>query len=237
MILHIPHSSTYIPEDIKFLKQDINADLFRMTDHFTDELFDVSATDVVKFGVSRLVCDVERLLHDEPMEEYGMGVCYTNDSFGKKLRNVSIDERQRIIDEYYVPHHDLLQQKVNFALCYFENVAIVDCHSFSNEQLPHEEEGPRPDFCIGTDYFHTPDDMLEDMYTYLIDNGYTCEINHPFAGTIVPLEHYQKNKNVLSVMIEVNRSLYMDGPSKSDDFDKTKGVIKDLLNIVEQYEI
>ena len=36
------------------------------------------------------------------------------------------------------------------------------------------------------------------------------EINQPYTGTIVPLNYFQKNTNVQSLMIEVNRKLYMD---------------------------
>jgi N-formylglutamate deformylase len=35
-------------------------------------------------------------------------------------------------------------------------------------------------------------------------------MNSPFAGSIVPSIYYQKNKNVHSIMIEINRNLYMD---------------------------
>ena len=38
MLLHIPHSSTVIPIGITFLK-DIEEDIARMTDWYTDELF------------------------------------------------------------------------------------------------------------------------------------------------------------------------------------------------------
>ena len=38
MLLHIPHSSTVIPTGIIFLK-DIEEDIARMTDWYTDELF------------------------------------------------------------------------------------------------------------------------------------------------------------------------------------------------------
>jgi N-formylglutamate amidohydrolase len=39
-------------------------------------------------------------------------------------------------------------------------------------------------------------------------HGYDVAIDSPFSGTIVPLKHYHKDQRVLSVMIEVNRSLY-----------------------------
>ena len=46
-------------------------------------------------------------------------------------------------------------------------------------------------------------------------------MNRPFAGSIVPLEHYQKNRNVYSIMVEVSRRPYLDEKTgrKSDSFE------------------
>ena len=35
-------------------------------------------------------------------------------------------------------------------------------------------------------------------------------LNRPFAGSIVPAKHWQKTREVRSVMIEVRRDIYMD---------------------------
>ena len=95
MLLHIPHSSTIIPKEITFLK-DIEKDLERMTDWYTNELFSHPHSEIVKFGFSRLVCDVERLLIDKPMEQFGHGITYSNDSYGNPLRIVN--DRDEIIE-------------------------------------------------------------------------------------------------------------------------------------------
>jgi hypothetical protein len=61
MILHIPHSSTIIPEDIRktFLLSDheLGLELLWMTAAFTDDLFsyDIAAAKRIIYPVSRLV--------------------------------------------------------------------------------------------------------------------------------------------------------------------------------------
>jgi N-formylglutamate deformylase len=40
--------------------------------------------------------------------------------------------------------------------------------------------------------------------------GYSVAVDIPFAGALVPLSAFGKDPRVLSVMIEVNRRLYMD---------------------------
>jgi len=38
---------------------------------------------------------------------------------------------------------------------------------------------------------------------------HTLGIDWPYKGSIVPLEHYNKNKNVQTIMLEINRDLYL----------------------------
>jgi len=95
MILHIPHSSTTLPDSFQVLDGVLLEKEFqRMTDWFTDELFDYAGAKKLVFPYSRLYCDVERFRDDdkEEMVKKGMGVCYTSSSFGHKLRVVGDEE-------------------------------------------------------------------------------------------------------------------------------------------------
>ena len=82
MILHLPHASTLIPEDLRndFLlsDQELLEELNRITDHATDVIFQQAFPEakVILFPVSRLVVDPERFSEDsqEPMSQVGMGV-------------------------------------------------------------------------------------------------------------------------------------------------------------------
>ena len=40
--------------------------------------------------------------------------------------------------------------------------------------------------------------------------GFEVSLDRPFSGAIAPLAHYRKTPAVHSVMIEVNRALYLD---------------------------
>ena len=67
----------------------------------------------------------------------------------------------------------------------------------------------RPDICIGTDAYHTPDSLTNLLKNNFEELGYSVKINSPFAGAIVPSFYHEKEPRVISVMIEVNRVLYM----------------------------
>lgn len=69
LILNIPHSSTWIPDDFRkafvINAQELRNELLVMTDWYTDELFDHKIGNTVIAPVSRLVCDTERFAHNE----------------------------------------------------------------------------------------------------------------------------------------------------------------------------
>ena len=120
MILHIPHSSFIIPPkaraSIRLGKEELKQELARMTDAFTDKLFDLDEPHYkVVYPVSRIVCDPERFPDDEAesMSKFGMGVVYTRTSDGRVLRSVlSDEERKSLIDRFYLPHHRKLEKAV-----------------------------------------------------------------------------------------------------------------------------
>ena len=94
MILHLPHASTLIPEDLRdeFLlsDEDLQEELNRITDHATDQIFQQAfpKANAIVFPVSRLVVDPERFSEDsqEPMSQVGMGATYTKGSLRQPLR-------------------------------------------------------------------------------------------------------------------------------------------------------
>ena len=239
MILHIPHSSIFIPKcyNTQWIG-DFDKAIHVLTDHYTDELFDYPNTQRVVSSVSRIVCDVERFEIAEEMEErFGMGIVYECDHLQNILRVVSSELKNEIVDRYYRPHHRALYSAVKEELSLQGKSVIVDCHSFNDEQLLHVTNTVRPDFCIGTDSFHTPPELVDQLVKYLNDYGYSVAVNEPFAGTIVPLDYYHVNPAVISVMIEVNKRLYLDEQiQKNREFEMRKAVITDMLKIISNFK-
>ena len=235
MILHVPHASTNLLNKELFNQE---RELLRMTDHFTDDLYDARNVTKIVFGVSRLICDVERFENDEreDMSRFGMGVCYFSDSEGQKLRDVSVDERKNVIENHYHPHHQRLSDAVDEELQNAGSALIVDCHSFPDS--PYLFNGDfgkkRPDVCLGTDSFHTPKELHDKVKKFFLLKGYDVRTNHPYSGTMVPLKHYKKNANARSIMIEVNRKLYMDEQGyKTEHYPTLKKELEELLTSLE----
>lgn len=242
MILHIPHSSTIIPGNIRetFLLSDaeLEDELLRMTDAYTDDFYNFKSDQVIPvvFPVSRLVVDPERFINDdeEPMSQKGMGVIYLCTSRIKPLRRrLSAQEKEELIRMYYHPHHDKFQKVVLKELNRDNQCLVVDCHSFASNPYPHDPDlSPgRPDICIGTDDFHTPPRLTELVCDLFRRLNYSVELNRPFQGTIVPWDFYKRNRKVSSILLEVNRKLYMDETTgeKGEYYLKVKEDLKYIL--------
>lgn len=63
------------------------------------------------------------------------------------------------------------------------------------------------------------------------ERGYRVMENYPFSGTLVPMKYYHSDDRLLSVMIEVNRKLYMDEETgrKNEYFEKVRTDIREVL--------
>lgn len=244
MILHIPHASVIIPPDERasLVPDDraLERELLTSTDWFTDELFAFAGERRVVFPVSRLVVDPERFVDDEaePMAARGRGVIYTRTVEGAPLRHpLSAKDRERLLDTYYRPHHRRFEDAVSGELEREGRVLIVDCHSFPSVPTlidQHRDPPVRPQFCLGTDDYHTPEKLTKRARDYLTKCGYEVAINIPFSGTIVPLSRYRRDPRVQSIMIEVRRDLYIDEKTgkKNLRYKQVRQTIVKLLSVM-----
>lgn len=244
IVLHLPHGSVVIPDDLRrtFLPDDagLQRELVAMTDHHTVDLFGgVECADAVVFPVSRLVVDPERFLDDaqEPMARCGMGVLYTTCSTGEPLRHApNAAAREALLARFYHPHHARLTAAVDDAIMTHDCALIVDCHSFPAapraQELHHVDV--RPDICLGTDAFHTPPWLTDAACAVFASEGYRVTVDAPYAGTIVPLSHYHRDRRVMSLMIEVNRGLYVDEDTgeRLPDFGRHRAAIARAVHCI-----
>jgi N-formylglutamate deformylase len=243
LLAHIPHASLHIPDQLiksfTLNNEDLKKELIRMTDAYTDELFaaigGVGGTMIIN-RLSRLVMDPERFVDDneEVMSQKGMGVVYTKTSDGSDLKRLlTVSERDTIIEEYYKPYHERLSVEVAKLLQDFWGCLIVDGHSFPSKPLAYElnQSEQRPDICIGTDAYHTPDLLSDLSVRYFQKKGLEVKVNEPFSGSLVPTKFYRNEKRVGSIMIEINRRLYMNEETgeKSPLFEQTKKVVDEYI--------
>jgi N-formylglutamate amidohydrolase len=170
------------------------------------------------------------------MSEVGMGAIYTKTSSGTPLRNISLEKKEQMLSIYYDPYHKNLTEKVQEKINLYGNCIIIDAHSFPSKALLYETDKTlnRPDICIGYEEFHISSELLNSAKNFFsITEGLNVSENEPFTGSIVPNDFYMKDKRVTSIMIELNRALYMDEVTgeKLPQFESIKKIIAKFLDL------
>lgn len=240
ILIHIPHSSTFIPDEYRdqFIlgEIDLEQEAKIMADLFTDRFVEDIDEEKIIFPISRLVCDVERFRDDanEEMSKIGMGVVYKAGHDLQIIRKDNIDA-EKIKKDLYDKHHDLFEKKVDKMLKKFGNCFIIDIHSYPDKALPYElyKEEKRPDICLGYDEYHIDKEILDHLKNIFLAEGYSVEENQPFKGAIVPLSKYRKDARVRSLMLEINKRTYLEGFNLDPDkFSKLKSVIAKTIDLI-----
>ena len=243
LILHVPHSSDHIPlrEGYTVSDERIQEEILKLTDWYTEDLFHSVEDIMVIAPFSRVFCDTERFADDrkEVMAKVGMGVCYEKSDDGRIIRKVSEELKQTILREHYWKHHNLLTNSVAEQLDLDGKALILDCHSFPSKPFVRDidQTDNRPDFNIGTDSFHTPNELIELSEEFFKNRGLSLGIDAPYAGTIVPMDFYGTDGRVMSIMLEVNRKLYLAEPTnqRSADYKNTKQIVQEYIQTLQTF--
>lgn len=242
LILHIPHASTRLPrgfynkimlekEKIKIFNKDIS-------DLYVDDLFGCGIRKHLKAKYSRIFCDMEKFVDDtkEEMSIYGMGVIYTHTNNKEKFLCPSEEYKKRVISNYYFKYHKRLDKIVKKQLTK-NRVILIDCHSFSKKIIMHRNlQNNLPDICIGFDSSYYSEKLISYIKSYFEALGYSVKFNYPYSGTMIPYKFIDdKVDNLYAVMIEINKSLYLDDKNcKTKNYRKLKKQIYQLLKRVER---
>ena len=250
LIVHIPHSSRFIPSDVRegILLDDITleAELDEATDSLTD-LLGLRALDQLVGSrptlfinrTSRFVIDPERFPDErEAMNKVGMGAVYLKTTSGAQLREESFDPTA-LLDQYFHPYARAFTELTDEILERHGQVIIIDLHSYRARQhlnaINHGQR--RPAMCVGTDRFHTPS-ALRDLFFDEFGKIGDCFENEPYAGTYVPLKHYGKDPRVLSVMMETRADTFLDDAlTRHSGFDQVAGALARVLSRINAGEL
>lgn len=240
LVLHIPHSSTKIPllDGYVSTQNKIQEEIIKLTDWYTDDLFDSEVDYKIVTPFSRIFCDVERFADDEleVMSKFGMGSLYEKLDNGNQLRIVSAKLKSEVLKDYYWKHHNRFNDVVKNHLNEIESCLILDCHSFPSSPFNCAlvQDNNTPDFNIGTDPYHTPSYLIEASQEFFKSRGLSLGIDTPYSGSIVPIEYYQKDQRVSSIMLEVNRRMYLNEPSneKSTSYITTKKIVQEYMDLL-----
>lgn len=218
-VIHIPHASLDIypgfKDELIISYYDFQRENKFISDYLIDRFIPDDFNNIVKFEYSRMICDVERYLDDEKeeMSKYGMGALYTKDSNGRAFVNRENNEYWTI--NLYRRHHQKLDDIVGDILRREGKCFIIDLHSFSDEFVYKMfKKKNNPDICLGINKENYDKKLLVKTITHFKKYGYSVKINYPYSGSIIS-NQYPKVK---SMMIEVNKRIYLTNKKQYDEF-------------------
>jgi len=215
-LVHLPHSGKNIPnkyiKDYLLSKDELRKNIYQYCDLYTDELFDslIHNFDGVKNDYSRLFFDPERFGNDKQEDmyiKYRLGWFYENAILKEKpLRKI---DNKNIIRNFFDKHHQKLNKKTELKLALYDKCTVIDCHSFSNERYWfHNPNLHLPDICIGYEDNHVDMELVNIIKDEFLE--YDIGVNIPYFGSLVPTNYWGKDFRVKSVMIEINKRLYLE---------------------------
>lgn len=220
LIVHLPHASRAIPPDVRrtftATPDQLARELATITDQLTDRLFAparaLGATLFVN-RLSRLVIDPERFRSDadESMAAHGMGAVRLRTVAGDDLRAPDFPSaaREALLVNRYDPYTRALDALAREFVERFGGCLIIDGHSYSPD-VPYLAGSHSPPICLGFESPHAPDRLIETWRAGALRDVAWLP-NSPFAGSYVPPSFWSRgDPRVRSVMIEVEKSLYLD---------------------------
>jgi len=218
LLIHIPHSSLYIPEDYRktalISPDELEEENQFMRDSGVRELVpEALMENALIFPYSRLYCDVERFRDgSEPMDARGMGYIYTRDSRGREIFRPDAAHRAEVVSVYEA-HHRELDERVSAIISEFGSCLIIDLHSYSDEAVDRLFGYTGcPDVCIGLDASSAGSARCRRVVSIIKKTcrslGLSTMTDYPYKGSIVPNRFYGRaDTGIVSVMLEINKRI------------------------------
>ena len=230
ILITVPHAGNIYPDlFIKNLKINL-CEVRRIGDYQSNKILDQideQMADIIIAQCSRAVVDLNRsrnaidhsmftqVFEHEPVSEkqmikYGLGV-FPNKIFGKTILKSPLPFSYAIhmLEHYYDPFHKSLNKQImylnnTFGFCYH-----IDLHTMPSKALLNFKK--EPDIVLGDNFGKSCSIGLINYFQNVFqENGFTVEVNNPYAGGFITRNYGNPSKGVHTIQIEINRKIYMD---------------------------
>ena len=250
LILSIPHSGRFFPEEFFALTNLSEEDLRANEDLFVDEILAPLIKEgipTLKMNVARAFIDVNRdkielddkMFYDYPADKIifensrcrsGYGLIHRITNAGKSIYVdlISYAEVQERIKNVYDVYHKRLSALIHKCIQKFGFCYVLDCHSMPSKICSIMQDDSKIDICLGDLFAQScPPSISDVLYQDLLQRGYEVLRNIPYSGAYTTFNYCQPRQKVWTLQLEINRSLYADEGrlEKNENFEKIK---KDL---------
>ncbi len=228
IVISVPHSGTYIPDDLRGEFEDELIHTQDDADWFVDKLYDFAprmGMRMIAATHSRWVIDLNRDPESKPLYTDGRiitGLCPVTDFQGSHLyrdkrAEVHPDEVTRRRESFYTPYHTALAEMLDESIRNFGKVLLWDCHSI-RQYVPAIHDQKFPDLILGdNDGLSAGEFLTEIASKALLGGSYSFENNFLFKGGYITRHYGKPAAQQHALQLEMTKVNYMDdGQTKYD---------------------
>ena len=232
IVLSIPHSGQNFPDEfLANIAVDIS-ELRSNEDPYIDELV-IEASNygipMIKLNIGRAFIDVNRdILEIDPTMFYnypktqsitnnkrsrvGLGLFHRITANRKNIYNGLLDyqEAQERINRIYKPYHILLKDLIDRTIRKFGFCLLLDCHSMPSKICNIMQDNRQIELCLGTLFEQSCPSEIYEFFLQRLQQKYNVTLDCPYSGAHIIFKYCQPRKNIYTLQIEINRSLYED---------------------------
>jgi len=245
IILAMPHSGLYVPDDIYGRLNDIGRELSD-TDWHIDRLY----TDLLP-NVTMVRANFHRYVIDSNRDPSGTslypgqnttGLCPLTDFDGVAIYHqeqapdaAEIEQRRQI---YHAPYHKALATEIERIKALHGIAILYDCHSIRSH-VPYLFDGALPDFNIGTFSGRSCAAALQKAIADICAGaqGYSSVENGRFKGGWTTRHYGQPNTGVHAIQMELAQVNYMQELAPWNYLEvkaeNLRGILKSILQSLE----
>jgi N-formylglutamate deformylase len=173
------------------------------------------------------------------VSKQGLGLLKLKSRYGEPVheRKLTVAEVMERLNNYHRPYYRELAQNIGRLRSGFGFVYHLSCHCMSAVGAPtHLDAGQeRADFCLGNmKGTSSSEEFIEFVAAAVRARGYSCTVNTPYSGGELNRRFGAPKEGVESIMVEINKKLFMDTKSfkKTDGFAKLKADIGAILKTI-----
>lgn len=217
IVLGLPHSGTFVPDDI-WSRLNENGQLLADTDWHVDRLYDglLPGATIVKANFHRYVIDANRDPSGVSLypDQNTTTLCPTTDFDGMPIYHdsqepaaVEVEQRR---GSYHAAYHDALVSQIARVKALNGVAILYDCHSIRSE-ISFLFDGVLPDFNIGTNGGTTCADEIEKTVVKLTANAseYTSILNGRFKGGWTTRHYGRPETGVHAIQMELAQRTHL----------------------------
>ena len=243
ILISIPHSGLFIPQEVEKLIEDDQLAAKDDTDFDVDLLYSFAkdlGLSTIKANYNRWFIDLNRQKEDQALYNDGRNTTslfptkdfYQRNIYKDPAHQISRSEMKIRLNKVYKPYYnqitDILHSFVNE-----HGVAILwDAHSI-RRQVSSIQQTPFKDLILGTnDHLSASQEIIHCVEHCILKSRFSYSLNSPFKGGNITRHFGQPKNKIHALQLEMSKDCYLNTDQKYDS-QKARPMIELLSEIFE----